>query len=282
LVVASLANAAGGSDGTIAAKAQVVLKTYCYRCHGQNGRAEAGFNTAIDLAKLVSEDYIKPKEPGESALYKRMTSNMPPKMDKADRSANPTPPLRPSAEEIAIVKAWIEAGASPLAVATKPRTFISDEEAIAYILADLEKIDFRSRRFIRYFTLTHLYNAGLNDDQLATYRVGLSKLINSLSWGSRLKKPTAIDPAKTILRIDLTDYKWNEATWREVLAHYPYGVTHDSKTAKQLYVRTACDLPYVRADWFVFAASKPPLYHNILGMPKTERSLYPGARREGF
>ena len=261
-------------DDPIAVQAQAVLKTYCYKCHGRDGRAEGRFNTVIDLGKLVADDYVKPKEPGESTLYKRMTTNMPPKKDKGDRSASPVSPPRPSADEIAAVKAWIEAGAPPLAEpAAKPRSFITDEEAVAMMLADVETVDVRSRHFIRYFTLTHLYNAGLNDDQLATYRVGLSKLVNSLSWGRRLKRPTAIDPAKTILRIDLADYKWNEATWSAILAQNPYGVTRVSKSAKSLYTQTACELPHVRADWFVFAASKPPLYHDVLGIPKTDLAL---------
>jgi len=47
------------------------------------------------------------------------------------------------------------------------------------ILADVEKkIPERDRRYARYFTLAHLYNAGLSEDELQTYRHGLSKLVN--------------------------------------------------------------------------------------------------------
>src|SRR3712207_7214494 len=42
----------------------------------------------------------------------------------------------------------------------------------------------RDRRFTHYFTLTHLLNAGLSADELQTYRNGISKLVNSLSWRS--------------------------------------------------------------------------------------------------
>ena len=47
----------------------------------------------------------------------------------------------------------------------------------------------RDRPFRRYFTLTHLYNAGLSAEELQSYRHGLSKLINSLSWGKQIVPP---------------------------------------------------------------------------------------------
>ena len=36
---------------------------------------------------------------------------------------------------------------------------------------------------------------------------------------------------------------------------------------------TAVPLPFVRADWFVFAASRPPLYHDVLGLPEIRSEL---------
>ena len=41
------------------------------------------------------------------------------------------------------------------------------------------------RAFARYFTLTHLYNAGVAPSILQEYRKGLYKLVNSLSWGAQ-------------------------------------------------------------------------------------------------
>jgi hypothetical protein len=43
----------------------------------------------------------------------------------------------------------------------------------------------------------------------------------------------------------------------------------------ELYCRetTGSRLPYVRGDWFVFAASRPPLYHDVLQLPLTDREL---------
>ena len=36
---------------------------------------------------------------------------------------------------------------------------------------------------------------------------------------------------------------------------------------------TDCELPFVRADWFIATASLPPLYHEILDLPKTDKEL---------
>jgi formylglycine-generating enzyme required for sulfatase activity len=142
------------------------------------------------------------------------------------------------------------------------------------IRADLEKTDKRHRKFIRYFTLSHLYNAGLSDDELQTYRHALSKLVNSLSWDRRIVVPAAIDdPARTIFRIDVRDFKWIEPVWNLILEAYPYGIEYDSDAADYCRQMSQCRLPYVRADWFVFAASRPPLYHEVLQLPKSAEEL---------
>src|SRR5256885_1950307 len=74
------------------------------------------------------------------------------------------------------LRRWIGAGAHPVPLAVQ-RSPIRDTEVTAAILADLEKIEPRSRRFTRYFSIAHLHNAGLGDDELQTYRNALAKLI---------------------------------------------------------------------------------------------------------
>src|SRR5262249_26613617 len=46
-----------------------------------------------------------------------------------------------------------------------------------------------------------------------------------------------------------------------------------SPAARFCYAQTDCTVPCVRADWFVFAASRPPLYHALLKLPETDREL---------
>ena len=249
----------------LAQKAHAIFKTHCYRCHGQDGANEGGFNYVTDLRQLVSRRRVLPGNAAKSKLIKRMTDTddpMPPAEEK----------VRPSADELALVKKWIEAGA-PAADAVAPRAFVSSADTLKTMRDDLDRATPRDRPFLRYFTLTHLHNAGLSAEEMQSYRHGLSKLVNSLSWGKRIVVPQAVDPARTVLRIDLRDYQWNEKIWDAILARNPYGVLYESETAKAVADATRCSLPYVRADWFVAMGSRPPLYHDILQLPRSENEL---------
>ncbi len=260
-----LTSAGEAKKGELAGKARQVLQANCYRCHGQDGAVEGGMNYVIDLAKLVAHKKVVPGEPAKSKIYKRLTSK-----------TNPMPPeeekTRPSPADIDMIRQWIEAG-TPDAETRGNRNLISETDFIHSIRADLRKLEAQARPFARYFTLTHLYNAGFSEDELQTYRLGLSKLINSLSWETGIAKPQAIDPAKTIFRIDLRDYRWTARTWQRLLDDYPYGVLPGAAEFRTIVADTESELPYVRADWFVYAASRPPLYHALLRLPETEAEL---------
>jgi hypothetical protein len=97
----------------LARKAQSILKANCYHCHGQEGAVEGGMNYILDLKTLVDRKKIVPGEPLKSKLYKRLVSE-----------DNPMPPdeekVRPSKDDIALIKRWIEAGA-PEAVSSPNR-----------------------------------------------------------------------------------------------------------------------------------------------------------------
>lgn len=257
--------AAGQEHRELARQAQAILKTHCYRCHGQDGANEGGFNYASDLRLLVSRRRIVAGDPGKSKLMRRILNKldpMPPSEEKA----------RPSVAEIDTLKKWIAAGAPARDVAA-PRPFLSSADMLKSIRADLAKAKPRERAYLRYFTLTHLHNAGLSADEMQSFRHGLAKLVNSLSWGKRIVVPAAIDGAKTILRIDLRDFQWNEKTWDAILARNPYGVLFNTDLSREIAEASGCKLPYVRADWFVAVASRPPLYHDILQLPMTESDL---------
>ncbi|MFO1093256.1 MAG: c-type cytochrome domain-containing protein [Planctomycetaceae bacterium] len=249
----------------LAKKAEAALKASCYRCHGEDGTSEGGFNFVLNLEKL-SKSLISPRNPAGSLLYERMTAT--------DQSVMPPPKEnpRPSAEDIAAIKAWIEAGA-PVLAAAEQRNFITSDQVIDSILADVQKANERTRRFLRYFTLTHLYNAGVSEDELQTYRNAFTKLANSLSWNTDLIVPKAIDEARTIFRIDIRDLNWNSDTWTAIEDANPYFLEFATSKAKSCYDETEARMPFVRADWFVFAASKPPLYHAVLGLPDTDEQL---------
>src|SRR5438552_2871291 len=251
---------------TLAARAQAILKTNCHRCHGQDGSVEGGMNYVIDLKALVARRKVIPGSPARSRLFKRVTS--------AD---NPMPPeeekVRPSKEEIAVLEQWIQGGAPEVSALARARAFLTAADVLRLIAADLRSFEPTRRPFLRYSTIHQLHNAGLADGELQTYRHGLAKLINSVSWEPDLVVPQAVDPAQTIFRIDLRDYRWNADTWKRVLDFYPYGIVYNTPTARFVYTATECDLPYVRADWFVVAASRPPLYHGLLQLPGNDQDL---------
>src|SRR5262249_27386944 len=144
-------------EQALAEDAKTVLKTYCYRCHGQDGRNEGGLNVVTDLKKLVSSKRVIPGDPDRSKLLKRVVGGeMPPETDCEAEAEDPPPLPRPPPEEVAVLRLWIEAGA--IAPAPKPaaRRFLSDLDVLQFIRDDLQAIGPRDRRFTRYFTLTHL------------------------------------------------------------------------------------------------------------------------------
>lgn len=249
---------AAADNAELARKAEAILKANCHRCHGQDGAVEGGMNYILDRDKLLTRKKIIPGHAEQSPLFLRVASGKMPPPDEQPR---------PSDADIEILKQWINAGAPGAVPLYTQRRPILEAEVLAYILADLETIDRRSRRFTRYFTLAHLYNAGFGEDELQTYRNALAKLINSLSWHPRITVPKAIDPAKVVLRIDLREFQWDANLWNRILAEYPYGILQDTAVARACLVNTATRLPAVRADWFVATASRPPLYHDLLQLP---------------
>jgi WD40 repeat protein/mono/diheme cytochrome c family protein len=252
LVVPSLALAADPTSADV----KQILDTHCHRCHGQDGAVEGGFNYVLDLSKLLDRKKLLPGNADRSPLLRRIADgSMPPPGEKP----------RVSDADLGTLKSWVNAGAKLDAAPT--RTPVTADDVRQAVVTDLEKIDRRARRFVRYFTLNHLYNAGLSDDELQTYRNALAKLVNSLSWHPKVRNPEPIDPAKTVLRIDLRWYMWDATLWNRVLADYPYGVLSDTVADRVVMVNTLSKLPVVRADWFVATASRAPLYYELLVLP---------------
>ncbi len=269
---------AGGTPAAIAAEpvhvadpselakhVEKVLRANCYRCHGEEGASEGGFNFVLNLDKLA-HTVVTPGNLRESTLWERISAR--------DENAMPPPgeKPRPSPTEIATIKSWIEAGAHVPALA-KAREWISNDAIVKYILADVRQASERSRRFLRYFTLTHLYNAGVSEDEMQTYRNAFTKLINSLSWNKSLVTPQPLDPARTVFRIDMRDLNWATEAWEAIEKTNPYFLTLNTPDAKECNEATQSHMPFVRIDWFVFAASKPPLYHTLLQIPSTDTEL---------
>jgi mono/diheme cytochrome c family protein len=247
----------------LARQAEAILTANCHRCHGQDGTVEGGMNYILDRDKLLARKKILPGRPADSPLFKRVASGKMPPPDEQPR---------PSPSDLAIIKKWIDAGA-PSARASVARAIVSEAEVDELILADLDRQEKRGRRFARYFSLAALANAGAGADELATYRLALAKLLNSLSWHPRIAQPKTIDTGGIVLRIDLRDYLWDANLWNRLLADYPYGTLGDTAAAQAVLVATATRKPCVRADWFLATASRAPLYYDLLQLPTSASEL---------
>ena len=252
----------------LAQQAFTIFEQHCLDCHGEFG-SYADVLT-IKHSNLIEDKSVIPRQPDSSEFYLRLLGDT----DKGSQMPLGQDPLND--ESIATIRRWIEVGAPDWDAIPKPkRSFITPEAMLKTIHTHVTSLPDFDRTYARYFTLTHLYNASATDANLRAYRIALSKLINSLSWGAEVIKPKPIDQGKTIFYIDLRNYEWDIRTdkWYKIEQAYPYGVQLKSATYTTLCKETDCELPFIRADWFIATASLPPLYHDILDLPKTDREL---------
>jgi mono/diheme cytochrome c family protein len=275
-LLAPLAAFADEDPKALALKARTVFKQHCHRCHHGEGSAGGSFDVLVDKSlSLASDDgmpYVVPSKPDDSLIFQRMAKGeMPPKEIRD----------RPGKAEIEIIRQWIAGGAPPYP-SIKGRAFVSTRDILMALREDLGRADPEDRPFLRYFTLAHLHNnPKVPDEDLNIYRAALSKAVNSLSWKPRIVLPRPVDKAQTVLAVDIRDLDWDRnSLWNEVMRAYPYGLRFQAHPDEALQgldgdvVKiTACELPLVRADWFVATATRPPLYHALLQLPKTAAEL---------
>ena len=257
----------------IALDAHAILEQRCFVCHGPTGSFKDAL--LIEHNALIENGTVVPGNPHTSELYTRLIIT-----DTAKRMPLGQPQL--STQAIETIRNWVLAGAPDwTATATTDGDFISPSEVLTTIENHLMSLPSFDRAFARYFTMTHLYNAGEATGILQEYRKGLSKLVNSLSWGSAVTNPEPIDTQGTIFYIDLRHYEWdvNDA-WTQIEGAYPYHISYEAPTQialkaqlTRLQTEMACDMPSVHIDWFLANASLPPLYHDLLSLPLTDREL---------
>ena len=168
------------SSQNISAQQQIALDTYaifqqsCLICHGPDGAYKESL--LMEHNALIEKGSVVPGNPDASELYKRLITT-----ETAKRMPLGQPQLPP--QSINTIRNWILAGAPDWAVtSTTAGDFISPAEILNTIETHLMSLTPFDRAFARYFTMTHLYNAGESVGILQEYRKGLSKLVNSLSW----------------------------------------------------------------------------------------------------
>ena len=261
------------SQQQIAQDAYAIFEQSCFICHGPTGSYKE--TLLIEHNALIQNGTVVPGNPDASELYNRLLTT-----DIAKRMPSNQPQL--PAQAIDTIRNWILAGAPDwAATSTTDGDFISPGEILNTIETHLMSLSSFDRAFARYFTMTHLYNAGESAQILQEYRNGLSKLINSLSWGSTVFNPEPINPQGTIFYIDLRHYEWDRNDgWTQIEGAYPYHIPFDAPTETalreqlgRLQTEMNCDVPSIHIDWFLATASLPPLYHDLLSLPLTDREL---------
>jgi mono/diheme cytochrome c family protein len=244
--------------------AQQVREEHCAQCHEAPGNA-GGFDDVLDDAALLASGRIIPGHPDQSPMFGRIDAGqMPP----------PGAGVMPD-EDIEILREWI---ACMEAVQCTEPGFVPLQQVLETVRADLLSDQFNAadRKTIRYFTLTQVYNGAACEEQVATYRFGLSKLLNSLSRGPQVVAPVAIDPGELIYRIDLDDYRWTADrhiaeldVWELLVESNPYAIEYTEEIAEDIKAATGSLVPIMGGDWFITGASQAALYHQILGIPPT-------------
>ena len=257
----------------LAQQAYTIFQQNCLNCHGPHGSYTE--QLIIESAQgLIATGTVVPGNSDVSEFYKRLLGPT----ENGAQMPFAQPPLPPAAIET--IQRWIAEGAQDWEV-QHDIAFITTDEMLTAIQAHLTTLEPFDRPYARYFTLTHLYNAGESLEALGAYQLALSKLVNSLSWGFEIRNPVPIDTDETIFYIDLRHYEWdrNEA-WTQMEQVYPYNIEFDPETQVGLLEKLTnlraemnCQVPFMHVDWFLGTASLPPLYHDILDLPETDREL---------
>ena len=165
----------------------------------------------------------------------------------------------------------------------RTRTFVTQAQVNEWVLADLEKIDRRARRFQRYFTFTHLYNAGVGRRRVAHLSQRPVQADQLAVLASEGPESGAGRPARDCVphRPALVHVGRDHLEPRYCRT-IPTAILDDGVTSRVIAVFTAAKVPVLRGDWFVATASRPPLYQDILqlpGQPGRTRTTTPRRRR---
>ena len=103
-------------------------------------------------------------------------------------------------QQLETIGRWIQAGAPSWEV-EHDVDFITMDAMLHTIQTHVQSLPRFDRASARYFTMTHLYNAGESPETLRAYQIALSKLVNSLSWGFEIIQPQPIDAAEKLFSI---------------------------------------------------------------------------------
>ncbi len=258
-----------------------VLDTHCARCHQigkliDRERPAKNFGNILKLDEIAANPhYVLPGNPLGSKLFRQIVDKEMP-YDIYYEGASHAPP---SEADLKALENWVTALGTKAVASCETHKFITSEDMVSFMVADLDRQRPQRRATTRYLTLTHLANICADPAAMKVYRQGAVKFLNSLARSSDVIKLETVDLEGSILRFNLLDLGWKPADWDNVIAVYPYNAVPDNELSRTLASGAATPMPYVRADWFAFTASQPPLYDVLLQLPNTFQQL---AREQGI
>jgi mono/diheme cytochrome c family protein len=229
-----------------------LLQGRCAGCHTYGQADPAGWGSVMDVSRMIDADIVVPGDPNASRMIDRVAvaGDMPPKG------------TRLTSEEVKVLKGWIAAMRRPAS------TFQSDTDVLDAIAADQLRLRDRSSDY-RYVSFAHFAGEGRSAEELDATRKVFVFVLNSLSRRGAIVDAPTIDAQKSIHRVRLSDLGWDEALWDTLTGFYPYCVRSDAAAHEALYAQLRTEAPYVRGDWFLATATKPPLYDLLVNSPRT-------------
>lgn len=262
-----------------------ILTQSCASCHGDGNEKHGNIDFITDKSRLLSSELIKAGDADSSLLFIRM-------IDAAD----PMPPndapeeiSRPSKTDIAKVREWIESldnepknlpGETTSQTPITVPTAASLHKSILEFLATKPAASQAQWRFFSFTNIAQLKgsagarNKGFQKIDMGSHRAALAKAVNSLHWRADVAFLEPVGADELVLAIDLNEL-WNRESrswsedkeWLALLQEYPYGIVSQSNDFREIQRLTKSQIPIIRADWFIATALRPPLYHDLLGIP---------------
>jgi hypothetical protein len=169
------------------------------------------------------------------------------------------------------------------APAAPPEPALGLERRYLLLLDDLLQLPEGDRRFTRYLSLTERIDAGASERELADERWALSELVNATSLEPELSAPVPLDAARSYLRIDLRDYRWQRPllwdgaeyrdVWELVVEATGLGLVLEGSPAEAVADATGTQTAVLPGSALVAAASQPWLYALLVDAPASEAAL---------
>ena len=233
-----------------------ILERRCSACHTYGERDPIGWGSVMDLSRMIASDIVVPGDPDKSRLWNRV----------AVRADMPYNGARLEPAEIQVLRAWMANLNRP---AQRPR---STEQLMDLIVADQAKVRAQGNDH-RYLSFAHFTDERRSPEEMQAAAEVLALTLNSLSRRATLFKPEPIDAEKTIFRFRLSQVGWDRDDWDELIRFYPYCIRSERAAHRAVYDRLQTEGVFVRADWFLATATKPPLYERLLDIPETLAEL---------